>query len=334
MNKRPRIHAQASGGATSPPSASSEVLDFGNSPSRTGVDLLVPDSPVQNNVNVMGNPPSSSTNRARFWNVDDSPVAPPSPVQSRENAIVNPPSPASNRERFRASLMPAQITCDLSSVVVDPGHRFTFQGIVLVVFPASSNPLRRHVLVGDGRGAVGITVWNAHVNTFSSLSIGQLVVVTKVSVVLHNGTRGITLNKDSTVSFNTLSDHFASLWWQTIPQQSAVSAILFCDQKDNTVVNVAGICGSVSVEQKTVRSDARDLVTIKIVDRTGIITLRTWNHCSDSFLPLVDNPVMFRRIRVTSFGSFKTGELFDGSGTIIDTGNFPGAEDLKKFWSE
>ena len=260
-----------------------------------------------------------------------------SPVSNRENADVSaviPLSPASNRDRFRASMMPAQVTCDLSNVIVEPGSRFTFQGIVLVVFPASTNPSRRHVLIGDGRGVVGITVWNAHVNSFSSESIGQLLVVSKVSVVVHNGTRGVTLNKESTVQFNTLTDHFATNWWQDILQQRAISAILFCDQKDNAVVNVAGIVGSVSVEQKTVRSDARDLVTIRLVDRTGVITLRTWNHHSDTFLPLVDSPVMFRRVRVTSFATQKTGELFDGSGTILDKSAFPGADDLAKFWSE
>jgi hypothetical protein len=247
---------------------------------------------------------------------------------------VLPASPASNRDRFRASQMPSQVSCDLSSVLVEPGHRFTFQGIVLIVFPASANPLRRHVLVGDGRGVVGITVWNTHVNLFSTASIGQLLVVTKVSVVIHNGTRGITLNKESTVTFNSLTDHFATVWWLSIPQSSPLSAIVFADQKDNTVVNVAGIIGSVSSEQKTVRSDARDLVTIKLVDRTGIITLRTWNHHSDAFLPFIDTPMMFRRVRVTSFASVKAGELFDGSGTVVQASPFPGSEDLKKFWSE
>ena len=257
-----------------------------------------------------------------------------SPVANRENVVCLPPSPLSNRDRFRASQMPSQVTCDLSAISVEPGHRFTFQGIVLVVFPSASNPLRRHVLVGDGRGVVGLTVWNAHVNSFSSDSIGQLLVVSKVSVVIHNGTRGITLNKESTVQFNTLSDHFASVWWLSIPHSPAVSAILFADQKDNAVVNVAGIIGSVASEQKTVRSDARELVTIKLVDRTGVITLRTWNHHSDSFLPLVDSPVLFRRVRVTSFATQKAGELFDGSGTTIDRGDFPGSDDLRKFWSE
>jgi hypothetical protein len=254
-------------------------------------------------------------------------------VVRADNAGPCPPSPASNRERFRAAQMPSQVTCDLSTVSCEPGLRFTFQGIVLVVFPSSTNPVRRHVLVGDGRGTVGITVWNAHVNCFSSESVGHLVVVTKVSVVTHNGTRGITLSKESNVSFNTLADHFATTWWLEIPHQPACSAILFCDQKDNSVVNVAGIVGSVSVDQRTVRNDARDLVTIKLVDRTGIITLRTWNHSADLFHPFVDTPVLFRRVRVTSFASLKTGELFDGTGTIV-AHDFVGAEDLRTFWSE
>jgi hypothetical protein len=267
--------------------------------------------------------------------LDSQAASPPAVVAVvyKDNVALCPPSPSSNRERFRASQMPSQVTCDLSAVSAEPGHRFTFQGIVLVVFPASSNPLRRHVLVGDGRGSVGLTVWNAHVNAFSSETVGQLLVVTKVSVVSHNGTRGITLNKESNVSFNTLADHFSVSWWKDILHQPAVSAILFCDVKDSSVVNVAGIIGSVTVEQKIVRSDTRDLVTIKLVDRTGITTIRTWNHSGDSFTPFVDSPVLFRRVRVTSFANQKTGELFDGSGTVI-VHEFDGAEDLAAFWAE
>jgi hypothetical protein len=248
--------------------------------------------------------------------------------------VPNPQSPACNRDRFRGAMMPAQVTCDLSTVSTEAGLRFTFQGVVLVVYPSASNPVRRHVLVGDGRGTVGITVWNAHVNSFSMSSVGQLVVVTKVSMILHNGTRGISMNKESTVSFNTLADHFAAIWWNAIPHQSAVSAVLFNDQRDNTVVNVAGILGSVTVEQRTVRCDARELLTIRLVDRTGIIAIRSWNHSLALFQHLVDRPVLIKRVRVTSFATTKTGELFDGSGTTIVSDDFPGACDLAKFWTE
>lgn len=244
------------------------------------------------------------------------------------------PESPSNRERFKNACMPHQVSCDLASVSSEPGFRFSFQAVVLVVFPASSNPIRRHVLLGDGRGAVGITVWNAHVNAFSSDSIGQCVSITKVSMTVHNGVRGLSMNKESTIQFNMDDQHFSRVWWNGISSTPPLSAILFHDQKDNNVVNVAGILGSVSVEQKHVRSDARDLLTLKIVDRTGIVTVRSWNHGAGLFQRLVDTPIKLTRVRVTSFGGGKTGELFDGAGTSICEGTFDGADDLRQFWSE
>jgi hypothetical protein len=261
-----------------------------------------------------------------------SPAVPPASPPRVIAAIV--PGSPSNRERFRNASMPHQVSCDLSSVSTEPGFRFSFQAVVLVVFPSSSNPIRRHVLLGDGRGTVGITVWNAHVNAFSSASIGQCVSITKVSMVVHNGVRGLSLNKESTLHFSIDDDHFSRVWWNGIASNPPLSAILFHDQKDNSVVNVAGILGSVLVEQKHVRSDARDLLTLKIVDRTGIVTVRSWTHGSGLFQHLVDTPIKLTRVRVTSFGGCKTGELFDGAGTSISAGNFEGADDLRQFWSE
>jgi len=101
-------------------------------------------------------------------------------------AKVLPASPATNRDRFRAALMPAQISCDLSSVQPDPGMRFSFQAIVLIVYPAQSNPVRRHVMLADGHGVAGVTVWNANVNAFSNDSIGRMAHFTKMSLVCCN----------------------------------------------------------------------------------------------------------------------------------------------------
>lgn len=101
-------------------------------------------------------------------------------------ALVLPASPATNRERFRAASMPAQISCDLSSVQPDPGMRFSFQAIVLIVYPAQTNPLRRHVLLADGYGVAGVTVWNANVNAFSNDSIGRMAHFTKMALVCCN----------------------------------------------------------------------------------------------------------------------------------------------------
>ena len=101
-------------------------------------------------------------------------------------ALVLPASPATNRERFRAASMPAQVSCDLSSVQPDPGMRFSFQAIVIIIYPAQTNPMRRHVLLADGFGVAGVTVWNANVNAFSNDSIGRMAHFTKMSLVCCN----------------------------------------------------------------------------------------------------------------------------------------------------
>ena len=106
----------------------------------------------------------------------------PSPPRAAA-ALVLPASPATNRERFRAASMPAQVSCDLSSVQPDPGMRFSFQAIVIIVYPAQTNPVRRHVLLADGYGVAGVTVWNANVNAFSNDSIGRMAHFTKMSLV-------------------------------------------------------------------------------------------------------------------------------------------------------
>ena len=277
-------------------------------------DIAVPSSPIAT---------PSSSNRAKFKES----IAAPADSQLQL-------SPAGNRDRFRQSLMPLQVTCDLSSASTDPGMRFSFQGIVLVVYPASNNPLRRHVLIGDGRGTVGLTVWNSHVQSFSFTSIGHLAMFSKVSLTNNNGVRGLVLSKESTINFSVTNEHFAQVWWNSIVKQPAVPAIHFHDAKDNAIVNVAGIMGNVVVEQKNVRMDSKELLQLQLVDRTGIIMVRSWNHGSALFGHLVDRPILIQRVRVTSFAGMKIAEMFDGTGTVIKDGDFDGAQDLTTFWSE
>jgi hypothetical protein len=265
-------------------------------------------------------------------------------------AMALPPSPATNRERFRAASMPAQISCDLSCVQPETGMRFSFQAIVLIVYPAQSSPVRRHVLLADGYGVAGVTVWNANVNAFSNESIGRMAQFTKMSLVryknpfksqfihafcqvVHNGTRSISMNKESTVSFTDGNGHFAHTWWHAIPAQKATAAIHFVECKENSVVNIEGILGSVCSEWKLVRNEQKELLTIRIVDRTGIIQVRSWNHSASSFEHLVDQPIRINRVRVAGFASTKVGELLDGKGSIL-VSEFDGTADLTKFWSE
>jgi hypothetical protein len=278
------------------------------------VDIAAPASPIAT---------PSSSNRAKF---KESIAATADPQLQL--------SPAGNRDRFRQSLMPLQVTCDLSSASTDPGMRFSFQAIVLVVYPASNNPLRRHVLLGDGRGTVGLTVWNSHVQSFSFTSIGHLAIFSKVSLTNNNGVRGLVLSKESTISFSVTNEHFAQLWWNSIVKQPAVPAIHFHDAKDNVILNVSGILGNVVVEQKNVRMDSKELLQLQLVDRTGIIMVRSWNHGSAQFGHLVDRPILIQRVRVTSFAGMKIAEMMDGTGTVIIDGDFDGAQDLSKFWSE
>ena len=245
-----------------------------------------------------------------------------------------PLSPASNRERFRSACMPAHITCDLSTASTEPGLRFSFQAIVLVVYPASQNPLRRHVLLGDGRGTVGVTVWNSHVNAFSFSVIGQMVQLTKVAITVHNNVRGITLNKESILTFSEGNGHFAHAWWSNMILVPPISVIHVADAKDNDIINIAGVLGAIHVETKNVRQDAKELLTLRIIDRTGILQVRSWNHTATLFQPKLDLPILIHRVRVSSFGGMKIGELLDGNGSIVHEGDFPAAADLAKFWSE
>jgi hypothetical protein len=265
-----------------------------------------------------------------------SPKSPPHQELSGQEAqvAVQPMSPASNRERFHASCMPNIISCDLSTVSTQAGLKFSFVAIVLVVYPASNNPLRRHVLLGDGRGTVGITVWNANVNMFSSQTVGQLAQFTKIAMTIHNNTRGLVLNKESTIHIAQSPVHFASVWWQSLRSAPPLQAIFFHDASENTIVNVAGILGSVTKEEKTVRNAPMSLLTLRLVDRSGVVMVRSWTHSDDTFLHWIDKPLLIKRIRVTAFANCKIGELLDGSdGSLFET-QFDNSADLVKFWSE
>lgn len=269
--------------------------------------------------------------RAELRPVESQPISPPR--SDHAVAVVQPMSPASNRDRFHASAMPSSISCDLSAVSTQAGLKFSFAAIVLVVYPCSNNPTRRHVLLGDGRGTVGVTVWNSNVSVFSSKSIGKLAQFTKVAMTVHNNTRGLVLNKDSALSITDGTSHFAATWWKDALSQPPMQAILFHDAPENSLVNVSGILGSVCAEEKNVRNAPMTLLTLRIVDRTGVVCIRSWCHSGDQFQSFIDHPIMIKRVRVTAYASTKTGELLDGDGSVIVTSDFD-SSDLVKFWAE
>jgi hypothetical protein len=101
--------------------------------------------------------------------------------------------------------------CHYSNVNITPS-----ENKFCVVPDAAGNPGVLLYLLGNPQVVdlvmSTIAIVLPHLNSFSSESVGKLVIVTKVSVVIHNGTRGITLNKESALTFKTIADHFASSW--------------------------------------------------------------------------------------------------------------------------
>jgi hypothetical protein len=74
------------------------------------------------------------------------------------------------------------------------------------------------------------------------------------------------------------------------------------------------------------------LTCIHLVDSSGRLDIRSWNHCIHDFRQYTDRPVMIKRVRVTSFAGTKLCEILDGSGSLIET-EFPGKVALAKFWA-
>jgi hypothetical protein len=105
------------------------------------------------------------------------------------------------------------------------------------------------------------------------------------------------------------------------------------DVEDNAIVTVSGIVGVLSTDTKKVKNSTKDLLNIRITDRTGCIDIRSWNHSEAELSHLIEKPVLFQRVRVTSFSGTKILELLEGAGTEIRT-QFDGTDDLLAYWAE
>ncbi len=244
-------------------------------------------------------------------------------------------SPGSNRQRFMANCQPLRVCCDLRNVGLHAaGVRFSFQAVVFVVYPASEKPDRRHVLLADQFGCTGLTVWGAHVPLFTFATVGTVVKFTKLGMVVHNGKKALSMGKDTTVVFMPSScETDESKWWKSFSDQPSKRIIDIHDCEDNDIVNVAGIVGSLSSETKRVRSDNKDLMNMRLTDRSGFIDVRSWNHSEDEFKAFLEKPLLLQRLRVTSFAGIKVLEMLDGNGTGV-VPQFSAAEELARYWAE
>jgi hypothetical protein len=255
------------------------------------------------------------------------------PVSAQPEKILR--SPVSNRDRFMAGFLPARTCCNLDLCRAPSGSKFQLSGICIAVYPAVVNPDRRYIVLADNTGSVGVTVWNANVHKFSNASVGTLVSINKVSISSHHGKKQLTLTRDSHVEVADISHephHSVSQWWLQLLKQVPKSCGAVHDTPDNDIVTVSGICGHVTSEIKMVNSVERTLTVIHLVDSSGRLDIRSWNHMPDAFQHIIDRPVLIQRVKVTSFAGTKMCELLDGSGSIIVT-EFPGSTALVKFWS-
>ena len=246
-----------------------------------------------------------------------------------------PVSPSKNRERFMTNCQPLRVCCDLNKVGLSAaGVRFSFQAVVFVVFPASEKPDRRHVMLVDAFGSTGLTVWGAHVPLFTAATVGTVAKFTKLGMVVHNGKKALSMGKDTTVVFvpsSVITDE--SKWWNALVMQPPLRIIDVHGCDDNLVVNVAGIVGMLSTETKKVRSDNKDLMNLRLTDRTGFIDIRSWNHCEGEFSKFLEKPLLFQRLRVTSFAGTKILVLLEGNATNI-LPEFENKADLVQYWNE
>jgi hypothetical protein len=275
---------------------------------------------------------NTATGASTFAPVDNAPTD----AVDISSAVPLPASPSSNRERFMANCQPLQVSCDLATVGMhNASVRFSFTAVILIVYPETKGPDRRHIQLIDQRGSTGITVWNDNVRLFSASSVGQVVRFTKLSITFNNGKKGLSMGRDSSVTFlnnaNVPTEEYK--WWKSKLFENPLRIIDVHDCEDDVVISTAGIVGMLSTERKRVRDQDRDLLCIRLTDRTGFIDVRSWSHSDHEFSEFLERPLLFQRVRVTSFAGMKTLELLAGAGTVLKN-EFHGKEDLQLYWSE
>jgi hypothetical protein len=141
------------------------------------------------------------------------------------------------------------------------------------------------------------------------------------------------MTRESVMEFVNDDNNPQQLWWQSLASLSTRRLVDAADTEDNSIINVSGVLGLVTSEQKNVGSTMRTLTTLHLTDPSGQFNIRSWNHEADAFLVYVDRPILIKRVRVASFSGTKVGELLDNSGSEIVT-DFAGSQTLVKYWAE
>jgi len=316
------------------PSATPSIVDTAASVLATDVHVDQAEAPIPVAATLMSSATAPAQANADVPDSAVSVVISATQSTAHRDGSVHSPDGA-NRARFMANAQPQRVCCNLSIVgVVNPNMRFSFEAVVFVVYPASSQPDRRHVLLVDSTGCAGLTVWGAHVPQFTFATVGCVVKFTKLGMIIHNGKKSLSMGRDTIVQFVPSSVESAtSRWWNALSSNKVLRIIDVHDCEDDSIVNVAGIVGLLSSETKRVRADNKDLMTMRLTDHTGHLDVRSWNHSETEFKSFLEKPLLLQRLRVTSYAGIKICELLDGSGTIA-VSEFDGKEALEQYWKE
>jgi hypothetical protein len=255
---------------------------------------------------------------------------------SSDEAIRTPPatperqaSTGGNRAAFMQKFSPTRAVCNMDLCRAPPGTKVSICGVVIAVFPASTNPDRRYVQIADATGSVGMTVWNDNVSRFSRDSIGQIIVANKVLSGSHHGKKVLTMTRETTIEFPSV--HTLQQWWSSLLTVPPPYLAAIQDLTDNTIVNVAGVLGLITEEVKIVGGVQKILTSLHLGDSSGELVVKSWNHKAADFAMYEESPVLIQRVRVSSFGGQKTAEFLDNEGSVV-VKDFPGKFALIKYW--
>ena len=257
----------------------------------------------------------------------------PQPVSAGSSlqSLQCPVSPGLNRAKFFSAHATAGTVCNLDFSRSSLGSKVHLTGILTAVYPASKNPDRRYILLSDATGTVGLTVWNGNVAKFSPDGIGSIVHAEKLVLSQHNSKKTLTMTRESGIKCLTDPQNDLAIWWRDLAAMRPVSLGEVQTLAENSIVCVAGILGFVTAESKNVGSEIKTLTTLHMVDKTGSLVVRSWNHVPSILEVSVEKPILLQRIRISSFAGQRVGELLDGSGTIVVT-KFEGAAELAQYW--
>ena len=117
---------------------------------------------------------------------------------------------------------------------------------------------------------------------------------------------------------------------------ATIPAVHFSTMATNLSVHICGILWLLKYE----RVAGRMLLSLTIMDRSGIIHVKSWNHNRAQFQGLVGKPILFYRVRVGRLNGQKIAELVPTSGnrrweagaSVWHDSDFAGSKDLVKFW--